>query len=174
MNLARKALGFKWPKFCASKVDNKHQAINIISFLMSDFSNIVDPVLFKGGDPAGYAIETLSNGGLGTRHLLTGKILPHVLAKDPAKILTEGLCVPNSPSPLMQIGEAGAGALQTGLQVANLGVGLLNLGVSAWTAWKVHKIGKKVDDLSKTVDVMDKKLDSLAVLWMRPRSTLTG
>jgi hypothetical protein len=131
---------------------------------MVDFSNIVDPVLFKGGDAAGYAVETLSNGGLGTRHLLTGKILPHVLAKDPAKILTEGLLVPNSSSPLMQIGQAGAGALQTGLQVANLGVGLLNLGVSAWTAWKIHKIDKKIDGLDEKLGGMDRKLDSVALL----------
>jgi hypothetical protein len=174
MDLARRALTFKWPKFCASKVDNKHQAGNLKSSVMPDFSNIVDPVLFKGGDAAGYAVETLSNGGLGTRHLLTGKILPHVLAKDPAKILTEGLRVPNSPSPLMQVGQAGAGALQTGLQVANLGVGLLNLGVSAWTAWKVHKIDKKIDDMGGTLVEMGRKLDSVAVLLDASRVHLEG
>jgi hypothetical protein len=105
-----------------------------------------------------YAVETLSNGGLGTRHAPSGKLVPHVLGKGPAEQIAQGLRVPNSPSPLMQASQAGAQAMQ----VANLGVGLLNLGVSAWTAWKVHKMDKKLDALTTTVTQVDQKLDSVA------------
>ena len=131
---------------------------------MSDISTIVGPVLFKGGAAVDYAVETLSNGGLGTRHVPSGKLVPHVLGKGPAEAMAEGLRVPNSPSPLMQASQAGAQAMQVGLQVANLGVGLLNLGVSAWTAWKVHKMDKKLDALTTTVTQVDRKLDSVAGL----------
>lgn len=131
---------------------------------MTDISSIVGPVLFKGGSAVEYAVETLSNGGLGTRHLPTGKMVPHVLGKGPADLMAEGIRVPNSPSRLMQVGQAGAQAMQVGLQVANLGVGLLNLGVSAWTAWKVHKMDKKLDSIATTVDRVDGKLDTVAGL----------
>ena len=50
---------------------------------MSDVFSVVGPVLFKRGPSVDYAVEVLKNGGLGTRHLLTGRVVPHVLSKAP-------------------------------------------------------------------------------------------
>jgi hypothetical protein len=134
---------------------------------VSDFSTIVGPVIFRGGQPAEYAVEVLKNGGLGTRHLPTQSIVPHVLSKVSSETLSEGVPVPGG-SRLVQLarqsGSQAAQALQVGLQVANLGVGLLNLGVSAWTAWKIHKIDKKIDVLSDGVVRLDGKVDQLRYL----------
>jgi len=60
---------------------------------MSDLSRFVGPVIFNGGQAAEYTVEVLKNGGLGTRHLLTGKMVPHVLAKVPAEALRQGVPV---------------------------------------------------------------------------------
>jgi len=51
-----------------------------------------------------------------------------------------------------------------GLSAASLGVGLLNLGVSAWTAWKVHKMDARLQAIGARVDSIDGKLDSVAGL----------
>lgn len=129
--------------------------------LMENTHYVVDPSQFMGGAAADYAIETLRNGGLGTRHIPTGKLVPHVLGKSSVDAIRDGIPLPNANSSLMQIGSTGVGALQSGLQVANLGVSLLNLGVAAWTAWKVHKMGKKIDVLDERTTVMNGKLDSI-------------
>jgi hypothetical protein len=47
---------------------------------MQAFSDYVGPLLFNGGDAADYGVEVLKNGGLGTRHIPTGKVVPHVLS----------------------------------------------------------------------------------------------
>ncbi len=123
---------------------------------MSDVSTFVGPVIFKGGRAAEYAVEVLKNGGLGTRHLPSGNVVPHVLSKVSAEGLKQGFG--SGPA------SAALQAAQSGLAVANLGVGLLNLGVSTWTAWKVHKMDKKLDVIVDSVDQMDGKLDDLGRL----------
>ncbi len=131
---------------------------------MSDMSSVVGPVIFQGGQAVEYAVEVLKNGGLGTRHLPTGKMVPHVLSKVPADALSQGVPVAGAPGSLVQFAGAGAQALQVGLSVANLGVGLLNLGVSAWTAWKVHTMDKKLDVLTDGVARVDEKVDRVTHL----------
>jgi len=131
---------------------------------MSDLATIVGPVLFEGGRAAEYAVEILKNGGLGTRHLPSGKLVPHVLSKAPADLVAQGLPVPGTSSSLMPLGQVAASPVQVGLLAANLGVGLLNLGVSAWTAYKVHKIDKKIDGLTAQVAGVDSKLGRLTGL----------
>jgi len=130
---------------------------------MGDLTSIVGPTLFRGGHAADYAVEVLSNGGLGTRHLETGKMVPHVLSKVSPEAVRNGLPVPGG-SGLMQVAGGAAQAAQMGLAVANLGVGLLNLGVSAWTAWKVHQMGKTLDVVADGVNRIDGKLDNLTDL----------
>lgn len=118
---------------------------------MNDPSNYVLPHPFLGGSPADYESMVLKNGGWGTRHIPTGKVVPHVLSKVPAEALQ------NTASQALQ-------AAQPWLAVANLGVGLLNLGVSAWTAWKVHKMDKKLDGIAEGVARTDGKLDAVGHL----------
>lgn len=123
---------------------------------MDDLISHLRPVLFKDGVVTDYAIDILKNGGLATRHLPTGQVVPHVLTTlPPGKFPTT---FPQQPLP----GPLAAGqALQMGMPLATLGVGLLNLGVSAWTAWKVHKIDKKLDTISDGVNRIDGKLDQI-------------
>jgi len=139
---------------------------------MSDLSTIVGPVLFKGGQAAEYAVEVLKNGGLGTRHIPSGRVVPHVLSKASADLAREGLKLPGTASRLMQAGQAAAGAspLQVGLLAANLGLGLLNLGVGLWTAWKVHKIDRKIDGLIDHVERIDSKVDNIT--WLLKASVV--
>ncbi|CAN0622759.1 conserved protein of unknown function [Burkholderia multivorans] len=120
---------------------------------MQAFSDYVGPLLFNGGDAADYCVEVLKNGGLGTRHIPTGKVVPHVLSKVPESVLNQNL--PN------QVPQMPMSAGHPYLQIAQLGVSVLNLAVSAWTAWKVHKIDKKVDSILLGVGVVDKKIDGL-------------
>lgn len=118
---------------------------------MNDMWTHVGPVFFKGGSAAEYIVDIAKNGGLLTRHLPSGKVVPHVLSKVPAEALKQGA------SATLQ-------AAQPWLAAANLGVGLLNLGVSAWTAWKVHKMDKKLDGIAVTVDEVNEKLDDVSRL----------
>lgn len=129
---------------------------------MGEIGSMVGPALFMGGKAADYAVEVLSNGGLGTRHLKTGKVVPHVLSKLSPEAVRNGLPVPGGG--LTQVATGAAQAAQMGLAVANLGVGLLNLGVSAWTAWKVHQMGKTLDLVADGVNRIDGKLDNLTDL----------
>lgn len=135
---------------------------------MTEMSTLVGPVLFKGGQAVEYAVEVLKNGGLGTRHLPSGNLVPHVLSKVPAEALKQGVPVAGAPANLMQFASGGASAAlqaaQPWLAVANLGVGLLNLGVSAWTAWKVHKMDKKLDGIAVGVERIEGKLDDVGHL----------
>ena len=126
--------------------------------------DILAPTTFMGGGPADYAVVVLKNGGFGTKHLLTGRQVPHVLSKVGPDALKKGLSMPGSPGQLTQFASAGMQAAQVGLAVANLGVGLLNLGVSAWTAWKVHKMDKKLDSLLGSVEGVDRKVDYVGAL----------
>lgn len=129
---------------------------------MFDPSSVVGPVAFRGGSSSDYVVEVLKNGGLGTRQVSTGRMVPHVLAKNPERVLREGLPGASPQQSLVQFASTGAqAALQIGLSVANLGVGLLNLGVSAWTAWKVHKMDKKLDALSVGMGNVERKVDRI-------------
>ena len=134
---------------------------------MSEILNLVDPVIFKGGQAAEYAVEVLKNGGFGTRHLPSGSVVPHVLSKVPAEALKQGIPV-GTPANLTEFASGGASAAlqaaQPWLAAANLGVGLLNLGVSAWTAWKVHKMDKKLDGIADGVERVDVKVDRVGNL----------
>jgi len=72
-----------------------------------------------------------------------------------------------SPSNFAQYAGTASNALQAAqplLAAANLGVGLLNLGVSVWTAWKVHKMDKKLDDIVQGVTRLDGKVDAVGHL----------
>jgi len=126
--------------------------------------NFLAPTTFMGGSPADYVITILKNGGYATKHIPTGRQVPHVLAKVGPEALKQGLTLPNSPSTLTQFATAGMQTAQMGVAVANLGVSLLNLGVSAWTAWKVHKMDKKLDSLLSTVAGVDRKVDYVGAL----------
>jgi hypothetical protein len=141
---------------------------------MLDVMSVLGPTLFNGGVAADYVVVVLKNGGFGTKHLLTGKIVPHVLSKLSPEQLAQGIGIPGSPAPLMQFASAGMQAAQAGLAAANLGVGLLNLGVSAWTAWKVHKMDKKLDGLVGTVDAIDGKVDRMSSILEHSVSHLDG
>lgn len=118
---------------------------------MDTLLDYLAPVIFKGGESSDYVVEVLSNGGLGTRHMPSGAVVPHVLSTLPADSLQQKL---PSQIPL----DTGMQALNPYLQVANLGVGLLNLGVSAWTAWKVYKLDKKVNMLLDGLASIDEKV----------------
>lgn len=109
---------------------------------------MVNPAPFLGGPVSEYVVEILKNGGYGTRHVPTGRLVPHVLA----------------PHGIGQIAGTALQAAAPWLAAANLGVGLLNLGVSAWTAWKVHKMDKKLDGLEKSIGQLDGRFDQLGGL----------
>ena len=126
-----------------------------------DYTQLLAPVLFQGGSPTEYAVEILGNGGFGTRHLLSDRVVPHVLSKVGSDSLKQ-LPVPGSPAPLVQFAATGLQAAQPWLAAANLGVGLLNLGVCAWTAWKVHRMDKKLDHLTDAVEQVDGKVNYVA------------
>jgi hypothetical protein len=132
---------------------------------MIDLLSVVGPVIFKGGTIADYTIEILSNGGLGTRHLPSGSMVPHVLSKIPVESLTQNVNV-RVPSKFAQVAsETSSIALQAAqpwLAAANLGVNLLNLGVSAWTAWKVHKMDGKLDRIGVGVERIDGKINEVS------------
>lgn len=133
---------------------------------MNDLLSLVGPAIFRGGSPGDYVVEVLKNGGLGTRHLPSGSVVPHVLSNVPAETLKEAVKV-GAPSNLAQYASTASQALQAAqpwLAAANLGVGLLNLGVSAWTAWKVHKMDKKLDGIADGVARIDGKLDAVGHL----------
>lgn len=145
---------------------------------MSDLLTMVGPALFKGGKAAEYLVKVLSNGGLGTLHVPSGSMVPHVLAKAPLETLAKGLPV-GGPTGVLQAVSSTYSAVKVhqmdkkldtvlqgmqtlqGLSIANLGVGLLNLGVSAWTAWKVHKMDKKLDAMTAGVQRVETRLDQM-------------
>lgn len=135
---------------------------------MDDLLSQLTPTTFKGGPTSDYVIEVLSNGGLGSRHIPTGQVVPHVKTLLPQGQLEKIL--PQSPLPTGNSGHT----LQAGLQFANLGVGLLNLGVSAWTAWKVHKIDQKIDVLSDGMSRVENRLEQLDSLLMKSVTHLDG
>lgn len=118
----------------------------------------ISPVPFKGGSEAEYVVELLKNSGLGTRHIPSNSVVPHVLGEQ-IPIPGESIEIMEHATSFMEIG---AQALQGGMQAANLGVGLLNLGVSAWTAWKVHAMDKKLDSLGQVAGQIDGKVDAMA------------
>lgn len=119
---------------------------------------------FAGGMPLEYVIEVLSNGGLGTRHLPTGRMVPHVLAAGDPTIAGQGGPIVGVRGALTQYAGAANQTLQAGLSIANLGVGLLNLGVNTWSAWKIYKLDKKVDALNAGVGRVERKVDAVTDL----------
>ena len=134
---------------------------------MSDMLTVIGPALFNGGQPAEYAVEVLKNGGFGTRHLATRKMVQHVLSKVTPEAL-QTIASSGAPGNLAQLAGGTATtalrAAQPWLAAANLGVGLLNLGVSAWTAWKVHKMDRKLDGIADGLDRVEGKLDNVSHL----------
>lgn len=123
-------------------------------------SDAVRPAPFKGGDIGEYTTEILSNGGFGTRHEPTDHVLPHVRSDLPEEQLSQEIPNANGPGGLMSPGKA-AQAVQ-GLQIANLGVGLLNLGINAWTAWKTYQMDGKLDEVLERSDRIESKVDGLS------------
>jgi hypothetical protein len=106
----------------------------------------VAPYLFMGGSPVDYAVRVGQAGTLYTKHLGTGRVVANVA-------------------------KAGLSAVSTGANIAsfavdalpwvNLGVSVLNLGVSVYTAYKVHKMAKQVDVIDQKVDRLDSRLVEL-------------
>ena len=128
-----------------------------------DLSTLLGPTIFLGGKAVDYAVVLLSNGGFGTKHLPTGRIVPHVLSKADPEILARSLPGTGSGGPLSTFGGA-LGAAQPWLVAANLGVGLLNLGVGAWTAWKVSGLDRKIDGLAEQGAATDRRLERVGEL----------
>lgn len=113
----------------------------------------VRPKMWLGGSEADYEVFTNPNGGLHTRHLNTNRAIPHVVANtDDAPLSEELLNTGSQLSSSMPI---------PGLQVANLAIGVLNLGVSAYTAYRVHKMDKKIDGISALLSNSVTHLDAL-------------
>lgn len=148
-----------------------------------DVGNLVAPSLFNGGSPQDYVVQIGKAGGLGTRHLLTNKYVPHVVARTGASALKTALGSPVGPlAPIMSganlmtnmktlaTAQKALSTAQTALTVSSvgLGVGVLTLGVAAWGAWNIHqtrktveRTEKKIDHLSKSVDYLHQKTDSI-------------
>lgn len=105
-------------------------------------ANQVAPHMFKGGTAAEYVVRVGTNGTLNTLHLPSGQSIQSVV-------------------PALQQGASqalgAASNLVPILAAANLGVGLLNLGVSAYTAYKVHKLSNAVDGVK--ADTQQLRLD---------------
>jgi len=86
----------------------------------------VAPEPFLGGAITEYAVEQLSNGGLGTRHLPTRKVVPHVLAG-----VEQAAAVPSSQ------GVPGLGGRVSGfLTKLSPWVGVLNLGAGLFAGYQ--------------------------------------
>jgi hypothetical protein len=99
------------------------------------------------------------NGSLVTRHRLTNRVVPHVLAKVAGALQEQRL-------PIASLASAAQAASQ-GVGLLNLGVGLLNLGVGVYTAYKVHRLDQKLDQV-------DRKVDGLAELLALSTGQLEG
>lgn len=104
----------------------------------------IGPKPWLGGDRSLYEIFVGKGGTLQTRHIPSGKTLPNVIADSSVS------------GSLMN--------LVPGMQIANLGVGLATLGVSAYTAYRVHKLDKKVDALQESAARTEGKIDDLGAL----------
>lgn len=126
--------------------------------------SLLRPLTFAGGLPREYAIEVLSNGGLGTRHLTTGRVVPHALAAGDPELVNQTGPIVGARGALTQYAGTATQTLQVGLSIANLGVGLLNLGVNTWSAWKIHKLDRKVDALTTSVARVEGKVDTVTDL----------
>lgn len=116
-------------------------------------------------DPNDFTVTLLGNGGYATEHIPTGRQVPHVLAR-PGET-AESLQAAFSGGPTAGAGtigtlSSGLAAAVPALAAANLGVGLLNLGVSTWTAYKVYKMNDTLDDVADTVNRVEGKIDSLS------------
>lgn len=116
-------------------------------------TNGVGPALWLGGIAADYAVTTLSNGGLGTLHKATGRVLPHVMSSL-SRSAFDGISggILNGANlavglKTLSVANATLGIAQAGLAVssAGLAVGLLGLGVGVWSAWNIHKIRHGVE-----------------------------
>lgn len=127
-----------------------------------DITKLLNPSAFLGGPAADYLIKVGENDGLGTFHIPTGKYVPHVLARSPAEILNE--LSPMLVSPEMMASMVSLQGASLAVGAAGLAVGVVNLGVSAWTAWKVAKMDKKIDALTETTERVEHKIDSMSQL----------
>lgn len=106
---------------------------------MSDGTLHVEPDPWMGGKRSDYVVERLSNGGAGTRHLLTGKVLPHVLIA-PQKVA-------NPP----QGGGSLLAKLAEPLQAVNAVTGILNLGVGIYNGFQIHQLRKEIPQLRDAI-----------------------
>lgn len=135
----------------------QHPTLKIQAVRMNEITSLLQPTLFQGGTASDYIVTQTANGGLGTRHIPSGKFVPHVRSALSPEQLTQAL---QNTAMLENI--ASMQKLQVGLSAANLAVGVLNLGVSAWTAWKIHKMDKKLDNLISGVTRIEDKVDAIA------------
>lgn len=128
-----------------------------------DIEGIV-PTPWLGGSSDDYSLEIAKNNVLGARHK-SGAFLPSVKADSPSGLSGIAESVnPGGGALLVNPTKALAGnALNGYLGVANLGVGLVNLGVSAWTAYRVHNMSKMLDTVAGGVQRTENKVDKLAL-----------
>lgn len=127
----------------------------------SDVWKVVGPALFMGGSPLDYVVEVARSGGLGTRHRASGRWLPHVMSKVPTDDLIGVLKQMLLSRLASSASVSGVGALPA----VSLGVELLSLGVSSWTAWKLHKLDARLaerhDQLDQLVRAGTERIDGL-------------
>lgn len=102
---------------------------------------MVSPHLFKGGSVSDYETFIGSAGTYNTRHIPSGKSVP---------------CVqPTYNSMANSVQSSGVDMLS----IANLAVGVLNLGVGVYNAFKLHKIENKLDRNHNRLGSIEDKLD---------------
>ncbi|QED29973.1 hypothetical protein FRD01_22600 [Microvenator marinus] len=112
----------------------------------------VGPKLWLGGVAADYVVELAKGGGWGTRHLASGKFLPHVVAAGTKMAMggaapLQGLLSASNLAvglKTLSVATKSLAVAKAGLVVGSLGlgVGLIGLGVGVATLWKVHQMQK--------------------------------
>ena len=125
---------------------------------MLDILEQLAPHVFMGGDVTDYEVVLDKSGGFLTRHLASGKVLPYVKSGSFLSLDALGSGIPGRGLP-------GGGMAQFAhpvLAAVNLGVAVANLGVSIWTAVKVYRMDKKLDEISGSLSVVDQKIDHVA------------
>lgn len=128
---------------------------------MRDLRRALWPTLFVGGRVGDYEVVATKDGGVGTLHLRTGKVVPHVRSEQSTEELSSGGAAFPGLQPLVVHANVQIkGGL--GLAGSGLAVGWLALALGGYTAVKVHALGDAVEEVGETVRRSDARLARLA------------